>query len=56
MSSFCDDYGIDYSTGNNPGEAVQLVQHLLEIIVLFQMTMWNMATMVTPVVVQKIMQ
>ena len=56
MSSFCDDYGIDYSTGNNLGEVAELVQHLLEIIVLFQMTMWNMATMVTPVVVQKIMQ
>ena len=56
MSPFCDDYGIDYSTGNNLGEVAELVQHLLEIIVLFQMTMWNMATMVTPVVVQKIMQ
>ena len=31
MSPFRDDYGIDYSYGNNLGEVAELVSNLLEI-------------------------
>ena len=48
-----DDYGIDYSYGNNLGEVAELViQSLLEKVVLPQMIMWKVATMVTTAVQQ----
>ena len=30
MSSFCDDYGIDYSVGNNLGEVADIVSNWME--------------------------